>query len=341
MSLVEQAARRLEALRKAGLSVGESSYPVEEAPSTAPESGAEAIEQAVERLRGSADGLLISDSSSQAGAEELSFAHAEPGIAVSESVVEAPSVCRPQNRQPSRLTRKLEINLERLSAAGYLTPEKTESGIANELRRIKRPLINACHGKLANPIRHANRIMVTSSLPGEGKSFISLNLAISVAMERDSTVLLIDADTSRPSLSHLIGAANDLGLLDLLTRDDLDAADTLVRTNIDRLAFLPAGVQRPHATELLASEVMAKLVEELASRYSDRILIFDAPPLLAASEPAVLASHMGQIVVVVEAQRTTHRALQQALNTIDSCPAVMTVLNKAATEDNGKYVYFG
>lgn len=338
MNLVEQAARRLEALRKAGM--GDETSVAGEAP-VKDTSGTDTIETAVERLRAAAGDLLLPEPQSEIIGNRTPSISAEPSLFRSETTDERSAQPSAREERPAKQARKVEINLDRLAAAGYLTPDKPESIMANELRRIKRPLINACHGKLATPIHNANRIMVTSSLPGEGKSFISLNLAISMAMERDSTVLLVDADTSRPSLSHLIGAANDLGLLDLLTRDDLDAADTLVRTNIDRLVFLPAGVQRPHATELLASEVMAKLVEELASRYPDRILIFDAPPLLAASEPAVLAGHMGQIVVVVEARRTTQKALQQALNTIDSCPAVMTVLNKAATEDSSKYVYFG
>ena len=338
MNLVEQAARRLEALRKAGS--GEDTSVAGETP--VKDTGAtDTIENAVERLRAAAGDLLLPEPHGEAVGNRSPSVGVEPGLFRSDPSEERATQQPPREERPAKQARKVEVNLDRLAAAGYLTPDKPESIMANELRRIKRPLINACHGKLATPIHNANRIMVTSSLPGEGKSFISLNLAISMAMERDSTVLLVDADTSRPSLSHLIGAANDLGLLDLLTRDDLDAADTLVRTNIDRLVFLPAGVQRPHATELLASEVMAKLVEELASRYPDRILIFDAPPLLAASEPAVLAGHMGQIVVVVEARRTTQKALQQALNTIDSCPAVMTVLNKAATEDSSKYVYFG
>lgn len=339
MNLVEQAARRLEALRKAGTGDDASIGGELAAKDTTTN---DTIENAVERLRAAAGDLLLPEPQGEVLGTRPSTAGVEPGLFKTETSDEQHAAQNaPRDERPSRQARKVEVNLDRLAAAGYLTPDKPESVMANELRRIKRPLINACHGKLATPIHNANRIMVTSSLPGEGKSFISLNLAISMAMERDSTVLLVDADTSRPSLSHLIGAANDLGLLDLLTRDDLDAADTLVRTNIDRLVFLPAGVQRPHATELLASEVMAKLVEELASRYPDRILIFDAPPLLAASEPAVLAGHMGQIVVVVEARRTTQKALQQALNTIDACPAVMTVLNKAATEDSSKYVYFG
>ncbi len=197
----------------------------------------------------------------------------------------------------------MELDLPKLASAGYLEPEDPESLMANEFRKIKRPLIQACQGKLAAPVANANRIMVTSSVPGEGKSFISLNLALSIAMERDSTVLLIDADTTRRSLSRLLGIGSKTGLLDLLGGSPVDVSDALLRTNVERLTLLPAGQPRRHATELLASEAMEHLVEELASRYADRIVIFDTPPLLGAPEPAVLATHMGQILVVVEADK--------------------------------------
>jgi receptor protein-tyrosine kinase len=146
-------------------------------------------------------------------------------------------------------------------------------------------------------------------------------------------VLLIDADTTRPGLSELLRAHPCPGLMDLLTEPDLDARKVLMRTNVEKLAFLPAGNPRPNATELLASDTMQRRVNEFASRYTDRILIFDAPPLLSAPEPAVLAGYMGQIVVVVEADRTTQGRLQQALNAVASCPAVMMVLNKALRDD--------
>jgi protein-tyrosine kinase len=222
----------------------------------------------------------------------------------------------------------LELDLQRLAQIGVLTPDRTDSPLANQLRFIKRPLINAAQGKSSQPVKHGNRIMVSSALPGEGKSFIALNIAMSIATERDSRVLLIDADTTRPSLSGILGTPLAEGLLDLLTNPALSPQETLLKTNIERLTFLPSGTPRPNATELLASEAMERLVDHLASRYPDRILIFDAPPLLAAPEPPVLASHMGQVVLVVEAQRTTRKAVQHALSAVESCPVVMTVLNK-------------
>jgi len=205
------------------------------------------------------------------------------------------------------------------------------------LRVIKRPLINNCVGKGATQVKHARRIMVTSALPGEGKSFISMNLALSIAMERDSTVLLLEGDPTRPALAEMLGIPPARGLMDLLVDPKLDVSDVLIRTNLGRLSFIPAGTRQENATELLASTVMEDLVEQLYERYPDRILIFDSPPLLAAPEPRVLAQHMGQIVYVVEADQTAQSTVQEALATIESCPVVMAVLNKSSFREEGYY----
>jgi receptor protein-tyrosine kinase len=131
------------------------------------------------------------------------------------------------------------------------------------------------------------------------------------------------------------------GLLDVLTDDKLDLRDVLLRTNVDKLSLLPAGTSHPRATELLASDAMTRLVEEVANRYPDRIVVFDSPPLLLTTESRALATHMGQIVVVVEAERTTAGALKTALATIEACPIILTVLNKVRTPELGSYYGYG
>jgi receptor protein-tyrosine kinase len=156
-------------------------------------------------------------------------------------------------------------------------------------------------------------------------------------MEYNNTVLLIDGDVAHPSLPTVLGIPSEPGLLDLLTRDDLDVGEALVRTNVDKLSVLPAGSRQRRATELLASEQMARLLQELSSRYSDRLIIFDSPPLLATTEARVLATHMGQIIMVVAADTTTHHQLNQALVTIESCEIVLMMLNKARKTDVGSY----
>jgi receptor protein-tyrosine kinase len=171
--------------------------------------------------------------------------------------------------------------------------------------------------------------MVTSALTGEGKTFCAINLAISIALEMDYTVLLVDADVAKPSVPQALGFKAEKGLMDVLLDRRIDLAEVLCKTDIDKLSILPAGTANQHATELLASDAMRVLLQEMAERHRDRIVIFDSPPLLAASESAVLASQMGQIVMVVEAGKTSEAALTNALSRIESSNIAGLVLNKA------------
>lgn len=235
-------------------------------------------------------------------------------------------------------SREVVIDLERLHAIGMVTPDRPRSAIAEEFRVIKRPVLkNVLDGEILNP----NLIMVTSSLPGEGKSFTALNLAISVAMELDHTVLLVDADVSKPSILNTLGLQPERGLMDVLSEKNYDLSPSLLRTNIPKLSILPAGMPHARATELLASEAMNRLLDDMATRYSDRVIIFDSPPLIPTTEARVLATHMGQILMVVEAGRTSNAALRQALGTIEACPIKLMVLNKARDGGPGGYYGYG
>lgn len=367
MSLIERAAQRLEQLREAGNQVaGELSVPAGSPELVgAQEDDASVIERAARKIRdaqdpGSASGHVAvvppparPETRKDAGA---SSAPAREVEAPQQSTVTAPPPAKPpaaaaaskakaresgtELRGPTaRRSREVEIDFDRLLARGLLTPNTAQSRLANELRVIKRPLINNCVGKSATEVNNARLIMVTSALPGEGKSFISMNLALSIAMERDSTVLLLEGDPTRPALAEMLGIPPARGLMDLLVDPKLDVSDVMIRTNLGRLSFIPAGTRHEHATELLASTVMEGLVQQLYERYPDRILIFDSPPLLAAPEPRVLAQHMGQIVYVVEADQTAQNTVQEAIATIESCPVVMAVLNKASFREEGYYYY--
>jgi protein-tyrosine kinase len=183
--------------------------------------------------------------------------------------------------------------------------------------------------------------MVTSAVAGEGKSFTALNLAMSMAMELDKTVLLVDADVAHPELLDILGLPPSKGMMDVLTDSKLDLSSVILRTNVEKLSVLPAGAPHLRATELLASDAMTHLVNEMAARYPDRIIVFDSPPLLLTTESPVLATHMGQIVVVVEAERTAESRLMLALSRIETCPIVMTLLNKARAPDLGLYYGYG
>jgi exopolysaccharide/PEP-CTERM locus tyrosine autokinase len=207
-----------------------------------------------------------------------------------------------------------------------ITPDGERSPIAENFRRIKRQILaNVANSKPGAP---ANLVMVTSALAGEGKTFCAINLAISIALEMDYSVLLVDADVAKPSIPQLLGLDAGKGLMDLLVDRRIELAEVLCKTDIGKLTLLPGGTVHQHATELLASGAMRELLREMAERYQDRIVIFDSPPLLAASEAGVLASQMGQIVMVVETGKTTEAELKNALSRIESGNIAGLVLNK-------------
>jgi len=239
---------------------------------------------------------------------------------------------------PAAQSRRIDLELPRLAAEGFVTPDSPRSGIADEFRILKRPLIANASGKGAAVIDRANLIMVTSSLPGEGKTFCAMNLAMSIAMELDRSVLLVDADVARPSMPKLLGISEGLGLLDVLV-GEARLGEVLLRTNVAKLAVLTSGKSHPKATELLASEAMERLLLEISSRYADRIVIFDSPPLLVTTEARVLATRMGQVVFVVKAEQTKQSDVRHALAAIESCPVKLLVLNQATSTGQGAYGY--
>ncbi len=244
--------------------------------------------------------------------------------------VRAQPATEPARAANTAVSKRVEINLARLHDLGMVTPDGGRTAIAEEFRLIKRPLIDKAFNQPDGaPGNHGNLVMVTSSLPGEGKTFCAVNLAISIAMEMDKTVLLVDADVARPTVPHFLGLKNDTGLMDVLLDDKLDLADVMLRTNIDSLSFLPAGKSHRHATELLASQSMSRLLDEIARRYPDRIVIFDSPPVLLTTEARVLASQMGQIVMVVEAEKTTQHAVKAVLRQLGSAANVNLIYNKS------------
>jgi protein-tyrosine kinase len=232
----------------------------------------------------------------------------------------------------------IEIDLDKLESAGMLTPDNGRSRIAEEMRAVKRPLLRNAFDKQGSRIERGNLIMVTSAMPGEGKSFNSINLAVSIAMELDKTVLLVDADVAKPSVAKYLGFRAECGLVDYLLDKSLQLSDILLKTNIPELSVLPAGKLHSHATEVLASDAMYALTQELSERYPDRVIIFDSPPLLATSESRVLATLMGQVLVVVESVKTTQAMLNEALSHLNSDQQVIgLLLNKVRGKGSGAY----
>ena len=235
------------------------------------------------------------------------------------------------------------VNKDRLRSAGLLAPVNQERDLADQYRKIKRPLLDIASGRVADTLALANLIMVTSALPGDGKTFTCINLALSMAMEKDTSVLLVDTDVAKPDISRLFGIDNEPGIIDLLVDTSSSLKDVTLRTDVSGLHILPAGQRNEHATELLASRRMAVIITQLANEYPERIVIFDSPPLLATSEAHVLANLMGQIALVVCADRTPRQAVLESLAGLDDAKAINLILNQAGSGfglfDYGRYGY--
>jgi protein-tyrosine kinase len=255
----------------------------------------------------------------------------------------APVSRAPDQARPTTGTGKtIRLDFRALRQNGLITPDNMSSAISNEFRGIKRRLLQ----KVRDPHTRAavsNLIMVTSSLPGEGKTFSSINLALSLAAERGLQVLLIDADVIRPSVGNMFVAAPNEGLTDLLSGRVGHVSDVLHRcTDIPNLAVIFAGNPSSNTPELISSGRMANLCRELSARYPDRVIVLDTPPVLASSEPAILASYMHHLIMVVSADQTDRHQLRKSLEAIAACQSVSLLFNKAPSWNEAEYVaYYG
>jgi receptor protein-tyrosine kinase len=241
-----------------------------------------------------------------------------------------------------RIQRSPDVTLDRqiLTREGLLTPEDEESVLREQYRMVKRRLIATAFAQDHPGTNPPNLIEVTSSLDGEGKTFTTFNLAMSIAMERDVTVLMVDADLAHQSLTRITGLSGKKGLTEFLTGEVSDLAEVVFRTDVPRMAVIPAGAHHPSAPELIASESMRRCTKELAGRYGDRVILFDTTPLLMNSQAATLAGHMGQILVVVEAGRTNETAVRDAVGMFSEADVSRNLLlNKSAQARN--YGYYG
>jgi len=296
MNLIEQATRRLEELRRAGIQV--------------PAAGLEPVAADATAMR----------------------------------VVDAPApeapVAEPANdRSIGKTSREVAIDLDHLAAQGYLTPMLSDRVLAEQIRIIKQAVLKNVEDAGARGLRR-NLVLVTSATAGEGKTFFSMNVAMSLAMEVDFHALLVDADVLRPSVLERYGVEPGPGLLDLASRPELDISDVLLRTNVPKLSLLPAGKQTHKSAELISSAYIDRLLTELSERYADRLVIFDAPPILVSSGARHLATRVGQVIMVVQADSADSRAVSQAFEAVDSCPLVSTVLNRSSLPDPGAYGYY-
>jgi len=246
-----------------------------------------------------------------------------------------------QRKNKSTHNNQFEINWERMAELGFLVPGDADTRLVEEFRNIKRSLLDNAFGAASIGINRPNLLLVTSSIPGEGKTFNAINLAISIANERDKNVLLIDADVARPSFSKTLGITESYGLIDYLERDDINYTDIEYTTNLPGLNIITAGKRHKYSTELLSSNKMASFAAELSGRYPDRVVIFDSPPLLAATQADVLAKLVGQVILVVEAEQTLQSMVKMSVEKLSACDVVLVILNKTFSGSMGGYYGYG
>lgn len=266
----------------------------------------------------------------------------------SEQVTKQDQVLPSDNHQtelssPVSNNKDLVIDFEMLESKGFVALSRKRTLINEEFRSIKRKVLNNAFGGLAKTLHHANLVFVSSSRPNEGKTFTAVNLALSIALEQDKTVLLVDADVLKPSVSKTLEIGANVGLIEYLTGEEKDVSSVIYHTNIENLKVIPAGLPHHLSNELLSSDKMLKLCKEFASRYPDRIVVFDCPPLLGVNETALMAEQCGQGVIVVEEYKSKVSEVKQAVDLLPETMAVGFVLNKVTdpTETQGYGYYYG
>ncbi len=260
--------------------------------------------------------------------------------AAAAAVAPPPPVAAAAADAGQRVSREIKIDRQRLAKAGIIFTNTERSRVAEEFRIIIRQILAKA---ASEPAENSRLIMITSARPREGKTFTSINIALAIASQLDFRVLAMDCDVERQSMSSVLGIEPDKGLVDLIADDTLDMRDILLRTDVSNLTVLPAGRKRPGVPELLSSRRMRDILAEIEHRYADRYIVIDAPPCLATSDPSILASMVGQIVFVVEANRTQEAEIEESLRLISACPNISLVLNKmegTTSEHFGSYGYY-
>ena len=278
------------------------------------------VEQAIARLR-----------SQQSGAQR-------PILSGSASKAAMPPIA--DDLDGTKAANRLAIDNNALRDGGYLPEVSKDRQFADQYRRIKRPLIEkALSGDHAGG--EPRIIVVTSAVPGDGKTFTSINLAFSMALERDISILLVDSDVAKHHITDIFGLRQRKGLLDALTDESLDPEALVVPTSSRGLSILPAGTRVEGTAELVSSNRMRQIVTTLCTRNARRILLLDSPPLLITNEGRALVKIAGQVVLVVRAGETPRHAVQAAIDMVDEKQAGGMILNQVKVGLTEGYYGYG
>ncbi|HTN11446.1 MAG TPA: hypothetical protein VL154_10800 [Acetobacteraceae bacterium] len=293
-----------------------------------------------------------------AAAEDAAPAAAGPSAAVADTMLARVLADAPAGltraatglAQP-RLTEALAplppLELEALERAGLVVGRKLRTRISEEFRVTVGTVMRSLKTSYAPGRGAGNLLMVTSSRPGEGKSFTALNLSGSIAQHTQREVLLVDMDAKQHSLSDQLGLGDRPGLIDLAADAAMRIEDTVLRTAIPNLSFMPVGRRRGEGSDVGEGTVarpMTSLIERMGRRFPNHLVILDAPPCLSTSDPSTIAPFVGQIVLVIEAEKTQKSEVMASLDLIKACQTVSLMLNKIRVTTSytfGAYHYFG
>jgi Mrp family chromosome partitioning ATPase len=238
----------------------------------------------------------------------------------------------------------VQLDYDKLREAGRLPSKEMAPQVEDEIRRIKWPLLKAIEGSEGVTPARNNLVLVTSALPGEGKTFTSLNLALSIVRDREMRVVLVDGDVAKPGLTPTLGLEGRPGLNDALEDTNRDISSVTYMTDVEGLYFVPAGTWNPHSPEFFAGSRMPQLMEALSQRVGRGVVIFDSPPLLATNEAQVATRFAGQVLIVVRADETEQRAVLDAIALVDKDVPVSAVLNRCKPSLLSRYYgqyYYG
>jgi Mrp family chromosome partitioning ATPase len=295
-----------------------------------PQTGESLIERAVERFGWSHFAAL----QLAPGVEPTAPAPAAPPAAVAAPI--APRVAQPAAANAAR-----PVDRNHLRRQGFIVPEGKVTGIFEEFRIVKRQLLLQAadlrrQGGGGPAAAWAQRVLICSPHPGEGKTYCAVNLALAIAAEKDSEVLLVDADFAKPSVLSALGIEGGKGLMDALADPALDAAGLVLDTDVPGLKVLPAGEATNRDSEYLSSSRTAQVLDRLTEGAPHRMVIFDSPPVLAASPAAELAKYVGQALVICRADRTGQQSLEDAVSLLSACPNIQLLLNATSFSPSGR-----
>jgi|GEM_PF-587716 len=322
MSIVERALQKAQAKAKAS--------------PTSPTSPAPAGEVARSAGEGSSPLPLAGEVARRAGEGTRSAAEADAATGTYEDIASLTS---------RDLKQIVQLDVETLRREGRLPSVESGMQVDDEIRRIKWPLLKAIEGAEGVTPARNNVVLITSALPGEGKTFTSLNLALSIVRDREMRVVLVDGDVARPGLTPALGLEGKPGLNDALEDLDRDITSVTYQTDVEGLFFVPAGTWHPHSPEFFAGSRMPQLIESLSRRVGHGVVIFDSPPLLATNEAQVATRFAGQVLIVVRAEETEQQAVLDAIALVDKDVPISAVLNRCQpsllSRYYGQYYYGG